>query len=106
MRFLILLGIALLALACFGIAMAVAHEAPSGWNYPAFCCHNRDCRRINPEDVAAVPQGWGVRATGEVIDYEKTRESPDGEFHRCSPAFASDTAEDTTLCLFAPKHLF
>jgi len=86
------------------ISLAVyAHEAPSGWMYDQGCCSGRDCKEIPDDAVVPLPQGWGVKATNEVIPYEKAQRSPDGKFHRCSPAFANPAAKDYTICLYAPE---
>lgn len=78
---------------------AWGHEAPSGWTYPSECCSTVDCFPLRDGEVRAVPGGWEVKATGEVWPAEKTRESPDGQFHRCSEG---GKADGKTLCLFAP----
>jgi hypothetical protein len=82
--------------------IAAAHQAPAGWSYPAYCCHNQDCQQIGDDDVRPMQGGWGVKATGEVIPYVTARPSPDGSFHRCSPHFADTQAPDHTICLFVP----
>lgn len=83
-------------------SIAFAHDAPTGWSYPLECCASYDCAEIADADVTPLPQGWGVKATGETIAYEKTRRSPDGRFHRCSKFFANPNQPDKTICLFAP----
>jgi hypothetical protein len=30
----------------FGLTQAFAHESSTGWQYPAECCHDRDCGEI------------------------------------------------------------
>lgn len=50
----VIVAIAIAVATCVGSALiaarANAHEAPSGWSYPALCCSNRDCRQ---DDSAA-----------------------------------------------------
>jgi hypothetical protein len=81
---------------------AGAHEAPTGWTYPALCCSNKDCKQISATEVRAVKTGWLVEKTGEVISYGDTRlkDSPDGLYHRC--AHAANFESGKTLCLFVP----
>lgn len=83
---------------------AGAHEAPSGWSYDRACCADYDCRMIEDDAVEVTPEGWRVKATGEVFAFNdrKVRSSPDGSFHRCSHAFARPEAPDKTICLYVP----
>lgn len=102
------------AIVAFGAAFAVilgiaagcparAHEAPTGWKYPAICCSNKDCKQVS--DISVKPQGsgWFVEDTGEFIAHgdKRLRDSPDGLFHRCA-AGANFGPDGHTLCLFVP----
>jgi len=78
---------------------AQAHQAMSGWAYPASCCSGHDCAEIPAEAVAehvrdgfvvTVAPGahpmWPVTKPGSLkvsIPYLDTRASPDGRFHLC-----------------------
>lgn len=37
---------------------AVAHEAPSGWQYPIECCSSSDCSQVEDENIEEVPGGF------------------------------------------------
>jgi hypothetical protein len=106
MTSLIRFALALVVFVLAGFAIATAHPAPSGWNYPPHCCHNQDCVQISDDAVMATQGGWGVKATGEVIPYDAVQPSPDGSFHRCSPRFADTHEIDRTICLFVPPQDF
>lgn len=85
---------------------ARAHE----W-YPLSCCSNKDCFEIPASEVRATPEGWRIETTGEVIPYERARQTPpegDGHFHRCS--FGGDPSARTIgmngfprACFWAPE---
>lgn len=81
----LLLILAIVALAIVVVArQAQAHEAPSGWSYPAECCSNQDCRPVPCDQLAPEP-GGGVRwtATGDRFPQAKVKASGDGECHVC-----------------------
>lgn len=90
---------------------AYPHDAPAsagqplGWTYPFSCCSGIDCRPVAIADVEEGPDGYVIRATGEVVPYGDTRvkDSPDGDFHWCSVAGAGD---GRTICLFVPPRGF
>lgn len=81
---------------------AAAHDAPTGWSYPATCCSGVDCREV--DHVQEGPYGYTV-PSGELVRYSdvRVRPSPDGEFHWCSVAGTND---GRTLCLFVPPRSF
>lgn len=57
--------------------------------YPRACCSDRDCYPLSFNEVEATPEGWRIKATGEVVPYEEARETPPeggGRFFRCSRA--------------------
>lgn len=89
------------------VGPARAHEAPSGWVYPAVCCSNRDCNMVKADRVKEGPDGYEVtllpgdhdfvktKPVSYVIPYDKVKDSPDGAYHICiNPAL-------TMLCFFA-----
>ncbi|WP_026619850.1 hypothetical protein M728_004206 (plasmid) [Ensifer sp. WSM1721] len=84
---------------------AFAHDAPSGWQYPTSCCSNLDCRQVAQTAVSERPQGFIIKATGEVLPYadRRVRISPDGEYHWCS---AEGKAYGKTICLFVPPRAY
>jgi len=94
-----------------GAMPAFAHQAPSGWDYPFYCCLDSDCSPIAAEAVQEVPGGFVVTiAPGEhpmwsserkqplrlEIPQDKAKPSPDGHWHLC----IDDSGE--LLCFFAP----
>jgi hypothetical protein len=97
-----LIGLATLAVM---VDRALAHQAPTGWVYPANCCSNQDCREVTHEAVVEVVRGYEIVSTGELIPMtdHRIRRSPDGEFHWCSVAGA---AKSGTVCLFVPDRGF
>lgn len=108
----IVAGMALIVVAAvFGSpSPAYPHEAPSGWQYPYGCCHDRDCRPVDGPDathahgvrVTFSPDGgYRISTTGETLmpGDPRVKPSPDGEFHWCSMG-GSNTGR--TLCLFVP----
>ena len=99
MRISIILGLFLLS------SFASAHDAPSGWSYPASCCSNFDCRTVAAADISERPQGFIVNATGETIPYKdvRVRQSPDGEYHWCS---VNGSRSGRTIGLFVPPRGF
>jgi len=94
-------------LSCFAILSfpALAHEAKSGWSYAPECCSGRDCREISEDAVRVEPQGWQVKATGEVFNYRQVKMSQDGHFHRCSAGFPGSEV-GKTFCLYVPPNSY
>ena len=87
----------------------LVHSAPSGWAYPLECCSNQDCREVADADVFEGPDGYVIRATGEVVPYDDARvkDSPDGRFHWCALGDGlSGPGETSTICLFVPPRGF
>lgn len=90
---------------------AEAHDAiptaaqPQGWNYPFSCCSGYDCREVSAKAIGERAEGYIIEGTGEVLAYSDARikNSPDGAFHWCSVAGASD---GRTICLFVPPRSF
>ena len=83
---------------------AFAHEAASGWSYPALCCSGMDCYEISESEIQPAGAGWRVKRTGEVIYRPQLKDSPDGRFHRCSKNNGDPSA--STICLFVPPFGF
>jgi len=82
---------------------ARAHEAPTGWSYPALCCSNRDCRQ-DDNAVRVVKGGWEIVQTGEFVAHNDSRrkDSPDGMVHICMSAADFTSSNAHMLCLFTP----
>ena len=88
-----------------------AHDAlptaarPQGWSYPFSCCSGYDCREVPGQAISERPEGYVIEGTGEVVAYSdgRLKNSPDGQFHWCSVAGASD---GRTICLFVPPRSF
>jgi len=87
---------------------ALAHKAPSGWEYDWYCCSGSDCQEISEKHVKAVKGGYKVTMdVGDhvmvtkhheyFIEQSKVRLSKDDKFHLC---LWPD--EDTLRCLYAP----
>ncbi len=97
----------LLAFGFVYLTAASAHDAvptkkmPLGWTYPWSCCSGMDCRQVPATAIGQTPEGYVIKATGEVIPYgsKKIKDSPDGEFHWCSKQGKDD---GETICLFIP----
>jgi hypothetical protein len=108
MRMTFLLSLATMA----GIGQALAHDAPSGWQYEQYCCngnrHNGDCQMIPATSVRIITGGYQVTlAPGDHrlatrshifrLPQNTTRRSQDGEYHLCLYP-----TEDTPRCFYAP----
>jgi hypothetical protein len=95
------------AMAVSAVCGAYAHMADNGWMYSSDCCSGADCYQIKDDDVDPVPNGYSVRATGEIVHNgdtlpsggPKIRESPDGHYHRCSTA---GQVTGHTYCIYVP----
>jgi hypothetical protein len=104
-------GLVFLALAV--AAVAQAHNARSGWTYPAWCCGAGDCAELPPGAVRATAAGWvitlrpgsnpaipaGTAPYTLTVPYAhpEIRESPDRKFHLCLYPTPRDVR-----CFFAP----
>jgi hypothetical protein len=99
------------ALLLLASCVASAHDAtptaakPQGWKYPFSCCSGYDCREVPAKAVSEKPEGYVIKATGEIVAYSdgRLKDSPDGEFHWCSVAGADDSR---TICLFVPPRSY
>lgn len=76
------LCIALLILLAMAYGLTQAHEAMSGWQYPADCCSDRDCHEYPAENVEIRGDGFLLKS-GLYIPRTKARVSPDGHYHIC-----------------------
>lgn len=114
--------LAILVLCLLGIVLtfpASAHESPTGWSYPQFCCSNQDCNMIPASRVSTKPDGYHInvlpgdhafiqRATLFIVPYQdpKVKPSPDGEYHLCiSPNYWPEPGHhepSRVICFFAP----
>lgn len=84
------------ALALLFGGIALAHNAASGWQYPAWCCSDRDCVSVPSSDVFEGPDFFGVMSTGETIQRANAMRSGDGGFHICR------APSGKVRCFFAP----
>lgn len=102
--FVIIVAVAVALLIWAGVE-AFAHQAPSGWNYPASCCHNRDCGQVPADWIEEGADGITVLPTGEQIPYSDTRikDSPDGLTHWCRNP---DEPKPHTICVYLPPRGF
>lgn len=87
------------------VSQAFAHEAPTGWSYPASCCHNRDCRPVPAATVKEGPDGYRITISHETLPYGDTRvkNSPDGLYHWCT---SNGSDSGPTICLYVPPRAY
>lgn len=76
------------------VSPALAHDAPSGWTYPQYCCGPDDCRQVDDADVVETPNAYIVGPS--IIARNMATPSPDGHFHICVPS------DGRVRCFFAP----
>lgn len=91
----------LVLLLVFNALPALSHQAPSGWQYDAVCCSNKDCSPLRTP-ISAIEGGWYLAESGEIIPFSdsKIRDSKDGDFHRCVYQFGPH--KGNTRCLYVP----
>ena len=79
------------------------HAAPSGWQYPSECCHDRDCREADPGEVEEVQGGYRVAPSATYLPHgdDRLRPSPDGRWHVCNQTPGDRTSPP--LCVFVPN---
>lgn len=89
------------------VGLAQAHDAPSGWQYPAHCCHNADCapadkvKFIDGEDKGATKLHKEI--TLNPRKYNHVLPSPDNNIHVCAtPDNQSSMGGRTYYCIFYP----
>lgn len=84
---------------------AAAHDAPTGWSYPASCCSTTDCRAVPASRVKETAAGYVIQISNETVPYRdpRVKDSPDGDLHLCTVG-GSDIGR--TLCLFVPPRSF
>lgn len=99
------LAVTTLVLVAFNMSPVLSHEAPTGWQYPVSCCSGNDCREVPDKAISERSDGYVIEGTGEVVAYQDRRikKSPDGAFHWCSVAGASN---GKTICLFVPPRSY
>jgi hypothetical protein len=107
------------ALILFPVNRALAHSAPTGWEYDPRCCSGKDCALLPNGSVKALSDGYHIylevgqhpMATLQpiqvVIPYNshKIKESPDGEYHGCfSQQYKNNAGEifQNSFCLYVP----
>lgn len=87
--------------------VALAHDAPSGWHYPAACCsgdnERGDCRPIACSRVRDSGDGFEIKNEPPVvIGYAYRHESPDEQCHACwTPSPGAKTI--IGHCIFLPN---
>jgi hypothetical protein len=100
-----LLTLAGAALAALTPSLGLAHSAPAGWHYDAWCCSGRDCAPIPEDEVRITPEGYLVTIPAEstrdrlqkLFPYDKVRMSGDGQYHACILPGSGDFR-----CLYVP----
>lgn len=102
------------ALLLNGCTLAFAHQAkptaamPQGWQYPADCCSNQDCKEMPATTIVETTEGFKV-PSGETIPHgdKRIRYSPDGVFHWCAiPRGYRGDEGGGTQCLFVPPRSY
>ena len=79
------------------VLVASAHQAPSGWTYPAECCNEHDCEPIACDSVTETKSGllWkSLEFTGNQI-----KATGDKDCHACA-------AKDGTGKPTVPRYIF
>lgn len=87
--------------------LALAHQAPTGWSYSAYCCGGKDCQPIAAENVefreggylVTLPPGSHAMVQGETLHRlfspDEVKMSGDGNWHAC-------VVVHRIRCLYAP----
>lgn len=81
---------------CLAICVLVVSIAQAHSWYPHECCSDRDCAPL-PDNQIPKPLDGGawLLSTGEIVNRDKVKWSPDGHYHLCR--FGA-----VVLCLFVP----
>ena len=83
--FLLIFLLAALFAFVFLAAIAAAHQAPSGWQYPPSCCNQNDCAPVIAMQQQADGSLHVSTKHGSAVfpaDFRR-QESPDGQAHAC-----------------------
>jgi hypothetical protein len=98
------------AVACLATGPATGHDWYTGFANPRTgeaCCNIDDCKRVPPETVRSVKEGWLLVPTGEVVPYREALRSRDRDFHVCRRgAWRAQSQPGPVVCLFAPPFGF
>lgn len=62
--------------------MVVTGAFAHSW-YPIECCSDRDCAPVADDAIEETASGFLIKATGEVVSFQKARVVPDGRYHVC-----------------------
>lgn len=89
----------------FSVAPAWAHDDAEWINHGRYhsladgshCCGPNDCFVVPAEHMSALPSGWNINTTGELVPYRETQSSEDGQFWRCK------RHDGSRRCFFAPQ---
>jgi len=75
---------------------------PLGWTYDYSCCSTYDCKETKHGEITAIPEGYRIERTGEVIGYgdKRIKRSKDEFYHRCTPGGNPDAKK--SICLYVP----
>lgn len=91
--------LACVALLCGAFLLpARAHDAPMGWSYDAACCSGQDCAPLPENSVTERPDGYLLKATGEVVEKSKARQGQDENWHLCR----STVFKANIYCIYLP----
>lgn len=95
---------------------ALAHDAPSGWSYDAYCCGGHDCGPViryeytHPKDGSlsmlrlTIRNGMNQELTGQVsanLEGTEVKVSPDADMHACIYPIGSEHIR----CLYMPPNM-
>lgn len=102
------LMVGLLAFSLWALTLASrqvkAHEAPSGWHYPAECCSNQDCAPVTKwtHDPATglieIQTRFGTGTISVEALHRTARPSGDGGTHAC-------ILNARVICVFLPNSI-
>lgn len=112
----VFLAAAAFAVVVLAVSVALAHDAPSGWQYPAICCDLRDCSPVHTDEIEVTQQGYYIPALGRTVPFDAANSSPDGDYHYCTRNDDEDgevirstrkeyeVMDRSTLCFWAPRN--
>lgn len=63
-------------------APAFAHDSGMGWQYPADCCHDRDCKPVTCDSISETRDGF--LQGGLTYRRDQVRATQDSKCHACA----------------------
>lgn len=85
---------ALIGIAALAAGPALAHQAPSGWEYPPGCCNGKEC---HPSPIEMRKDGYWLPEVQVLVPYGDHRIKPSGDAdtHICNNGSA-------VYCIYIP----